>query len=139
MPVPAALPTGARTGAAAAAASAAHAHTRARARRATRIHNYERHRPEQTVLYQLVEPHWPAFRERSEAAGGLPRFVVREMEEYLRCGRLPAARVRRVRLRAAGRLELQAPRICGVMEYAEQRERQALGGARARRQLRIFV
>jgi hypothetical protein len=88
MPVPAALPTGARTGAAAAAASAAHAHTRARARRATRIHNYERHRPEQTVLYQLVEPHWPAFRERSEAAGGLPRFVVREMEEYLRCGRL---------------------------------------------------
>jgi hypothetical protein len=51
-------------------------------------HGYERHRPEETVLYQVVEQHWPAFRERAEHAGGLPRFVVREMDEYLRCGRL---------------------------------------------------
>ena len=37
-------------------------------------------------LYQTVSKHWPAFRERLEEAGGVPRFVVREFEEYLRCG-----------------------------------------------------
>ena len=30
--------------------------------------------------------HFPAMRERAEAQGGLPKFVVREFEEYLRCG-----------------------------------------------------
>ncbi len=47
-----------------------------------------RHRPESTVLYQTVAEHWPAFLERAEEQGGLPRFVVKEFEEYLRCGRL---------------------------------------------------
>ncbi|GMV13973.1 MAG: hypothetical protein AMXMBFR56_21970 [Polyangiaceae bacterium] len=47
-----------------------------------------RHRPESTVLYQTVAEHWPAFLERAEEHGGLPRFVVKEFEEYLRCGRL---------------------------------------------------
>ena len=50
--------------------------------------SYERHRPETTVLYQVVEQHWPDFLERAEDAGGLPRFVVREIEAYLRCGML---------------------------------------------------
>lgn len=61
-----------------------------------RIHcgRYERHRPEETVLYRTVEAHWPAFRERAEEAGGLPRFVVREVEEYLRCGLLEHGFVR---------------------------------------------
>ena len=49
---------------------------------------YERHRPEQTVLYQTVAEHWPKFRELSEQAGGLPRFVTSEFEAYLRCGLL---------------------------------------------------
>jgi len=49
---------------------------------------YRRRRPEETVLYQTVEAHWPEFRERAEEAGGLPRFVVREFEQYLQCGRL---------------------------------------------------
>ena len=49
---------------------------------------YARHRTEETVLYRTIEAHWPAFRERAEEAGGLPRFVVREVEDYLRCGRL---------------------------------------------------
>ncbi len=40
------------------------------------------------MLYQTVEAHWPAFLERAEEHGGLPRFVVKEFEEYLRCGRL---------------------------------------------------
>jgi hypothetical protein len=59
------------------------AHVRAR----VQAPGYERHRPEQTVLYRVVEQHWPAFRGRADEAGGLPRFVVREMEEFLRCGR----------------------------------------------------
>ncbi len=47
-----------------------------------------RHRPEDTALYQAVAAHWSAFQERAEAQGGLPRFVVKEFEEYLGCGRL---------------------------------------------------
>jgi hypothetical protein len=51
---------------------------------------HERHRPEQTVVYQVFQQHWPAFREQAEEVGGLPKFVVREVEEFLRCGRLEA-------------------------------------------------
>jgi hypothetical protein len=39
-------------------------------------------------VYQCVEQHWDAFVERAEQAGGLPRFVTREFEAYLKCGRL---------------------------------------------------
>jgi len=46
------------------------------------------HRPEETLLYELVETHWPTFRKHAEATGGVPRFVQREVEEYLRCGTL---------------------------------------------------
>ncbi len=49
---------------------------------------FRRHEPEHTALYQVVEAHWDAFLERAEEVGGLPKFVVREFEEYLRCGRL---------------------------------------------------
>jgi len=62
----------------------AHSHDHGRSGAA----RYERHRPEETVLYRTVERHWPAFREQAEEHGGLPKFVVREFEEYLRCGRL---------------------------------------------------
>ena len=33
-------------------------------------HRYERHRPEQTLLYRLVEQHYPAFVAELAAAGG---------------------------------------------------------------------
>ncbi len=57
--------------------------------RFARADGYERRRPEETLLYQLVREHWPRFLERAEAeGGGLPQFVVREFEEYLRCGLL---------------------------------------------------
>ena len=50
---------------------------------------YVRHRPEQTLLYQLIERHWPEFQSHlSEAGSFLPRHVTREFEEYLSCGRL---------------------------------------------------
>jgi hypothetical protein len=34
----------------------------------------------------VVSEHGKAFREQAEHAGGLPDFVVDEVEEYLRCG-----------------------------------------------------
>ena len=42
--------------------------------------------PQDTVLYQTVERHLPAFLEQTEAAGRLPAFVLRELEDFLRCG-----------------------------------------------------
>jgi hypothetical protein len=51
-----------------------------------RSDTYVRRQPENSVLYQTVAKHWPAFREKLEETGGLPRFVVREFDEYLRCG-----------------------------------------------------
>ncbi len=49
----------------------------------------ERHRPEDTLLYQIVAQHYPAFAEMMSAQGRpLPTFVRREFEEYLKCGRL---------------------------------------------------
>lgn len=49
---------------------------------------YSRHRPERTLLYQLVEQHYPAFRElRAAADRPLPDFVQQEFDAYLKCGR----------------------------------------------------
>ena len=50
--------------------------------------SYQRRRPDETRLYQLIEEHWPTFLERAEQAGGLPDFIVEEFEAYLRCGML---------------------------------------------------
>jgi hypothetical protein len=50
---------------------------------------YVRHRPERTLLYQLVEAYYPVFLSRLAAEGTvLPSYVEREFEEYLKCGRL---------------------------------------------------
>ena len=50
---------------------------------------YERHRPEATLLYQLVDEHYSAFAERMAVHGTpLPAYVQREFEDYLKCGRL---------------------------------------------------
>ncbi|SVC23463.1 uncharacterized protein METZ01_LOCUS276317 [marine metagenome] len=50
---------------------------------------YQRHRPEQTLLYQLVEKHYPAFAEMMQFQGKpLPYHVFKEFEEFLKCGRL---------------------------------------------------
>lgn len=52
-------------------------------------YHYERHRPETTLLYQLVEQHSPAFRNLLASQGkSLPRYVIDEFEDYLKCGRL---------------------------------------------------
>ena len=50
---------------------------------------YTRRKPEQTLLYQLVERHWPEFQSRlNESFSHLPHHVIREFDEYLTCGRL---------------------------------------------------
>ncbi len=50
---------------------------------------YERYRPEHTLLYQLIEKHFPALVEQLDAQGrSLPTHVHREFEAYLKCGRL---------------------------------------------------
>jgi hypothetical protein len=50
---------------------------------------YEQHQPEQTLLYQLVEAHFPALVEQLAQQGkSLPDHVHREFEAYLKCGRL---------------------------------------------------
>ena len=61
---------------------------------------YARHRPEATLLYQLVEQHYSAFRElRAEAGRPPPDYVQQEFDAYLKCGRLGEGflRVRRRR------------------------------------------
>jgi len=53
------------------------------------LQHYERHRPEHTLLYKLVEEHYPVFAEQMAAQGmPLPRYVQREFEDDLACGRL---------------------------------------------------
>jgi ribosomal protein S27E len=50
---------------------------------------YARHRPEATLLYQLVERHYPELVAAREAAGrALPKYVQEEFAAYLTCGRL---------------------------------------------------
>jgi len=50
---------------------------------------YERHRPEQTFLYRLVEGFYPDFNRLMTLQGlPLPGYVTREFEDYLACGRL---------------------------------------------------
>ena len=50
---------------------------------------YVRHRPERTLLYQLVEEYYPAFKAHLAVQGtDLPGYVEQEFEDYLKCGRL---------------------------------------------------
>ena len=50
--------------------------------------HYERHRPEQTTLYRLVQQHAATFFAQAEAAAGadLPQFVKDEFDAFLECG-----------------------------------------------------
>jgi hypothetical protein len=50
--------------------------------------HYERHRPEQTTLYRLVQQHAASFIAHTEASTGaeLPRFIKDEFDAFLECG-----------------------------------------------------
>lgn len=54
---------------------------------ASRLH-YERHRPEQTTLYRLVQQHAASFIAHTEAStdAELPRFIKDEFDAFLECG-----------------------------------------------------
>ena len=50
---------------------------------------YVRHRPERSLLHQIVEEYYPAFVCHMAAQGTpLPGYIQREFEDYLKCGRL---------------------------------------------------
>jgi hypothetical protein len=50
---------------------------------------YQRHRPEDTLLSQLVERYYPDFAQLMAAQGTpLPTYVSQVFEDYLKCGRL---------------------------------------------------
>ena len=50
---------------------------------------HERHRPEETPLYRIVETCYPKFLARLEAEGAsLPHFVQQQFDDYLKCGLL---------------------------------------------------
>ena len=50
---------------------------------------YTRHRPEATLLYELIGQHYPPFLAALEQDGRtLPTFVQQEFAAYLKCGRL---------------------------------------------------
>ncbi len=50
---------------------------------------YVRHRPETTLLYQIVQEYWPEFQAELASQGKyLPVYVTKEFDEFLKCGRL---------------------------------------------------
>lgn len=52
-----------------------------------KVRDYERRRPERTLLYQLVEQYYPRFRELLAIQGrSLPAYVQREFDDFLKCG-----------------------------------------------------
>jgi ribosomal protein S27E len=53
------------------------------------LYSYERHQPENTLLYQIIEKYYPAFVAHLAAERlTLPDYVHQEFEDYLKCGRL---------------------------------------------------
>ena len=54
---------------------------------------YRRHRPEETLLCQVIREYWPEFQAEFQAELAsqgryLPAYVTKEFDEYLKCGRL---------------------------------------------------
>ena len=50
---------------------------------------YIRHRPETTLLYQVIREYWPEFQAELASHGRqLPAYVTKEFDEYLKCGTL---------------------------------------------------
>jgi len=88
---------------------------------------YQRHRPEQTLLYRIVDEYYPQFVDLMARQGRpLPDYVQREFEDYLRCGRcgarLSAGTLRHLPRRASAGVQLQTPWICEANEYAKYKE-----------------
>jgi hypothetical protein len=53
------------------------------------LFKYHRHEPKNTLLYKIIEEHYPAFVSHLAKAGRvLPAYIDREFEDYLKCGLL---------------------------------------------------
>jgi hypothetical protein len=51
--------------------------------------SHERHRPEKTLLYRIIDRYYPEFLAyMAEQGRSLPYHVQKEFDEYLKCGRL---------------------------------------------------
>lgn len=54
----------------------------------TKSPRYQRHQPEQTLLYQLVDKYYTAFLQHQAAEGhALPDYAQQEFTDFLECGR----------------------------------------------------
>lgn len=54
---------------------------------AAHLSGYQRRRPEETALFQVVQRHWLTFVASSEEAGqAVPDFISEEFDDFLRCG-----------------------------------------------------
>ena len=50
---------------------------------------HERHRPEQTLLYRIIDRYYPEFLAcMAEQGKPLPFHIKKEFDEFLKCGRL---------------------------------------------------
>ena len=48
---------------------------------------YVRHRPETTLLYQIVQEYWPEFQaELASKEKYLPAYITKEFNEFMKCG-----------------------------------------------------
>ena len=66
-----------------------HAHVEQGSASAKAKCEYARHRPEDTVLYNIIEQHAPSFFQAlGDQGASLPGFVRDEFDAYMRCGRL---------------------------------------------------
>jgi hypothetical protein len=96
--------------------------------------HYERHHPEQTTLYRLVQQHAASFIAHTEASTGaeLPRLVRDEFEAFLECGNL-AHGFLRLRCGECGHdKQLKAPRVLPVVwRAAHVASRSARGRTRS--------
>ena len=69
--------------------------------------HYARHRPEESLLYRIVEQHVEGFfAHLGERDAPLPGFVREEFEAYLRCGRLERAASQRMDFNFVRSMEL---------------------------------
>jgi len=56
---------------------------------APRQPSHERHRPEKTLLYRIIDRYYPKFRSfLAEQGRSLPYHLQKEFDKYLKCGRL---------------------------------------------------
>jgi hypothetical protein len=90
--------------------------------------SYRARRPDQAVLHRTLSAHFGEFRARADEQGGLPKFIVREVEVLA----LPPTRIRlcsagmsRVGAQSARRVQLQTQRRLSELLWTAHERRSA--------------